>query len=105
VEVKLKRGELAEMAGVNTETLRFYEKSGLIAPERGANGYRLYLADDVKRVKMIQRAVNVGFSLDNIRGWLAGDEAKIREALAEIDSKIEELDKLKKNLRKRLRAI
>jgi DNA-binding transcriptional MerR regulator len=104
VEDKLKRGELAEMAGVNSETLRFYEKSGLITPERGKNGYRLYPAEDVKRVKMIQRAVNVGFSLDQIRGWLAGELPTIEQALQEIDEKLQELEKLKKNLRKRLKA-
>ena len=55
-EVKWKRGELAEACGVNSETLRFYEKAGLLNPERGPNGYRLYGVSDAKRIRLAQRA-------------------------------------------------
>ena len=61
---ELKRGTLAKQAGVNGETLRYYERQGLLPkPERTESGYRLYTLDDVKRVKFIKRAQELGFSL------------------------------------------
>lgn len=60
-------GELAEVAGVSRDTLRHYERKGvLLPPLRSVNGYRLYSADLVERVKMIRRALAVGFTLDEI---------------------------------------
>lgn len=60
-------GELAEAAGVSRDTLRHYERKGVLSrPVRSPNGYRLYSADLVGRVKMIRRALAVGFTLDEI---------------------------------------
>ncbi len=102
---KLKRGELAEATGINSETLRFYEKAGLLKPERGANGYRLYGEDDAKRIRLTQRAVGVGFSIQDVKSWLEDDAPGIERALILIDAKAEEIDKLRKSLRKRLKKI
>lgn len=68
----LLRHELAAISGVNAETLRFYEKAGLLTPERSANGYRKYAASDLKRLRLIQRAVGLGFGLEEVKGWLEG---------------------------------
>ena len=63
----LRSGELAERAGVSTDTLRHYERKGLIpAPRRSQNGYREYAADTLDRVRLVRRALTVGFTLDEL---------------------------------------
>ena len=104
-ETKWKRGELAEACGVNSETLRFYEKAGLLNPERGANGYRLYGVSDAKRIRLAQRAIGVGFSLQDVKDGLAGDAVKLEQALVRVESKIAELERLRKSLRKKLKKV
>lgn len=60
-------GELAEATGVSRDTLRHYERKGVLSrPARSPKGYRLYSANLVERVKMIRRALSVGFTLDEI---------------------------------------
>ena len=102
-EIKWKRGELAEACGVNSETLRFYEKAGLLNPERGPNGYRLYGVNDAKRIRLAQRAIGVGFSLLDVKAWFEGDSKKMEEALVRVGTKITELERLRKSLRKKLK--
>lgn len=68
----LKSGTLAKRANVNPETLRYYEREGLLPePERSEAGYRLYADEDVKRVRFIKRAQELGFSLKEIKELLA----------------------------------
>ena len=60
-------GQMAKQAGVNIETVRFYEREGLIPePPRKASGYRQYSPDFVKRILFIKRAQTLGFSLKEI---------------------------------------
>jgi len=59
----LTSGTLARAAGVSADTLRHYEKLGLLSAERSAGGYRLYPSDALARVRMIRAAVRIGFSL------------------------------------------
>ena len=60
-------GELAELAGVSTDTLRHYESKGVLArPLRKANDYRQYPATALQRVQLIRRALAVGFTLDEL---------------------------------------
>ena len=105
LETKWKRGELAEACGVNSETLRFYEKEGLLNPERGPNGYRLYSVADAKRIRLTQRAIGVGFSIQDVKDWLAGDAIKMEQALLRVEAKITELERLRKSLRKKLKKV
>ena len=59
--------ELADECGVNKETIRYYERKGLLPdPIRGETGYRMYSEDTVKRVGFIKRMQNLGFSLNEI---------------------------------------
>lgn len=59
--------ELARLTGVSTDTLRHYERKGLLAlPPRTAGGYRRYPVEAVARVRLIQRALVIGFSLDEL---------------------------------------
>jgi DNA-binding transcriptional MerR regulator len=63
----MRSGELAKQAGVSADTLRHYERKGLLAaPYRGPNGYREYPDAALERVRLIQRALDMGFSLDDL---------------------------------------
>jgi hypothetical protein len=60
-------GELAELAGVSSDTLRHYERKGVLArPLRKANDYRQYPVSALQRVRLIRRAIAVGFTLDEL---------------------------------------
>ncbi len=72
----LRSGALARLAGVSTDTLRFYERRGLLAPPpRDASGYRRYPIDAVNRVHLIQHALDAGFSIDELAGILKARDA------------------------------
>src|SRR5215471_14896161 len=63
----LRAGELAQLAGVSTDTLRHYERKGLLAaPCRSVNGYREYPKNAFRRVRLIRRALEIGFTLDEL---------------------------------------
>ena len=59
-------GQLAKAAGVSTDTLRHYERKGLLRPQRSSNGYRAYPEHELERVRMIRQALLVGFTLDEL---------------------------------------
>jgi len=64
-------GKLAEETGVNLETVRYYERIGLMPrPARTAGGYRSYEPNDIQRLNFIRRTRELGFTLDDIRGLL-----------------------------------
>lgn len=102
-------GTLAELTGVTPDTLRYYEKEGLLdSPSRGANGYRIYGDPDAARVRFVRSAQSLGFSLAEIR-WIiprlnagrvnrAEIEKHLMKKLAEIDAHIEQLHGLRKEL-------
>ena len=69
-------GSMADEAGVNVETIRYYQRRGLMAEQdKPAQGYRRYDATTVKRVRFIKRAQALGFTLEEIGGLLELDEA------------------------------
>ena len=71
---RLTIGKLAEAAGVGVETVRFYQRSGLLAePVRPFRGYREYSQADVRRILFIKRAQTLGFNLGDIAGLLKLD--------------------------------
>ncbi len=64
-------GELSRESAVNIETIRYYEKIGIMpAPARTAGGYRLYTPEHLKRLSFVRRGRELGFSLDELRGLL-----------------------------------
>lgn len=72
----LRIGEVARSSGVGVETLRFYEKSGLLAPAgRTSSGYRIYEASVFERLDFIRKAQSVGFALDEIAKLIRESEA------------------------------
>ena len=104
-------GLVARRAGVGVETVRFYERQGLIEePPRRLSGYREYGDDVVSRLGFIRRAKELGFTLKEIKELLslrrdpstpAADVRRRAEAkIADIDAKIRTLQKMKKALTK-----
>jgi len=105
----LRSGELARRAGVSADTLRVYERRGLLAaPRRTANGYRLYPAESLERVLLVQRALAFGFTLPELSRFLDARAAgrppcrDVREAAArrlqEIEAAIADLRDLEDSL-------
>jgi MerR family transcriptional regulator, copper efflux regulator len=99
-------GTVAQRARVPLDTVRYYERRGLLpVPPRSASGYRQYPADAVRRVMFIKRAQALGFTLEEIAGLLAlrhtpsgGCEAVERQAQAamvRIDAKLSELTQMR----------
>ena len=69
-------GKLAEAAGVNIETIRYYQRRGLLdEPPKPPGGYRCYLSEQVKRLRFIKRAQALGFTLDEVGALLTLDAA------------------------------
>jgi len=101
-------GTAAEKSGLPPKTIRYYEDIGLLAPLRAENGYRDYSAQDVHRLKFLQRSRSLGFSVEECRQLLSlyGDshresaevKAIAQTKLAEIDRKIAELMDLRRTL-------
>jgi Cu(I)-responsive transcriptional regulator len=96
----------AREAGVNTQTLRYYERRGLLPkPPRRGSGYRDYAPDAVRIVRFIKRAQELGFSLDEIeelvrlRGVRRGDRHRVRalaeRKIADIDTRIAHLQSMR----------
>ncbi len=68
-------GELAKIVGVSADTLRHYERKGVIAsPVRSAKGYRLYSPETVERVRLVRRALTIGFTLNELTAILVERE-------------------------------
>lgn len=108
-------GHLAKETGINLETVRYYERRGLLpSPPRNVSGYRLYSPDAARRLRFIQRAKELGFSLREIKELLSlrvsprSSRAEVRlraEAkIADIQTKIRSLESIQKTLRKLTKA-
>jgi DNA-binding transcriptional MerR regulator len=89
-------GELARMAGVSTDTLRHYERKGVLAaPRRARNGYREYPPEALERVRLVRRALAVGFTLDELARILKERErgrAPCRQVRALAAAKLTEIE-------------
>jgi Hg(II)-responsive transcriptional regulator len=101
-------GRLAEQADVGVDTVRFYERRGLLPePDRTPAGYRIYAGDTVARLRFIRRAKSLGFSLDEIKTLLqlhdsGGDKSEVKKLtgrkLLQIDTRISDLTRIRKVL-------
>ncbi len=105
-------GRLAAEAGVNVETIRYYQRRRLMSePDKPVNGQRHYAVDAVRRVRFIKRAQVLGFTLEEIASLLALDEAhacaETRDLAAHklevIESKLADLKAMRKALTSLLR--
>ena len=80
-------GRVAEVAGVNVETIRYYQRRGLMQePHKPTQGHRLYGEDAIKRVRFIKRAQALGFTLEEIASLLELDDAQACAATRAITS-------------------
>ncbi len=108
-------GHLAKEAGVHLETVRYYERRGLLPkPPRSLSGYRLYPAEAARRLRFIQRAKELGFSLNEIKELLslrvspgtrrAAIRLRAEAKIADIQTKIQSLESIQKTLRELTKA-
>jgi DNA-binding transcriptional MerR regulator len=118
MNTSLRSGELAEAAGVNLQTLRYYERRGLLAePRRSTGGHRLYPTEALTTLRVIKTAQRLGFTLDEIaelvdlgthrHGRRRPDASLQRRAavkLTEIEAKIADLQVIAVSLRAALDA-
>jgi MerR family mercuric resistance operon transcriptional regulator len=110
VPKRLTSGGIAKSAGVNVETLRYYERRGLLPkPTRSSSGYRHYSPDTVRQLRFIKKAQSLGFTLEEIRELLhlrigrgASQCADIRRRAS---AKVDEVEAKLKSLRRMKRAL
>lgn len=104
-------GELARLTGVSTDTLRHYERIGVLpGPPRAANGYRVYSAGSLDRVLVVQRALRAGFSLPELSRILGQRDrggapcrmvhSLARQKLRALDEQIRGLEELRAFLKR-----
>ena len=100
-------GKLAEQAGVSVETVRYYQRSGLLSEPARQGAYRHYGDDHVQRLQFIRRAKDAGFSLDEIRQLLDMDAISDRQKihamashrLDDLETRIRDMQALAKRLK------
>jgi MerR family transcriptional regulator, mercuric resistance operon regulatory protein len=108
----LRSGQVAAAAGINPQTLRYYQRRGLLAePDRSPGGHRLYLAETVAVLRGIKAAQRLGFTLDEVADLLdatrhrhvrrpkPGLHARAQAKLAEVEAKIADLQVIADTLR------
>ena len=105
----LKIGEVSKRTGIGIETLRFYERSGLLnRPVRTEGGYRLYDAEALETLELIKRAQALGFTLDEIRRIITESRAGhrpcaevreiVRRRLRELDERMAQMRRYRHEL-------
>jgi DNA-binding transcriptional MerR regulator len=113
-EKLLRSGQLAKLAGVSPDLLRHYERIGVLpCPMRASNGYRVYPAKDLSRVRTVRRSLAIGFSLAELARIFATRDrggvpcrhvrALAAEKLKRVEQSLEELRSLRRQLREILK--
>lgn len=112
----LRSGRVAQAAGLNVQTLRYYERRGLLAmPQRSNGGHRLYGEDAVVDLRVIKAAQRLGFTLEQVAGLLeagrhrhgrpvAGLQGPVAAKLTEVEAKIADLATIRAALVSALQA-
>lgn len=113
----LRSSQVAQAAGINLQTVRYYERRGLLAePERSLGGHRLYPVEAVTVLRVIKAAQRLGFTLDEVAALLeagrlrhrggadTGLRARAARKLAEVETKIADLNAIRATLREALAA-
>ncbi|NII09100.1 heavy metal-responsive transcriptional regulator [Oleiagrimonas sp. C23AA] len=102
-------GTVARRAGVGVDTIRYYEREGLLpAPARRASGYRVYGDQAIEQLRFIRRAKELGFSLDEVRELMAlsadrergvtGVKQRAQQRLAAVEQRMAELERIRGGL-------
>lgn len=109
-EKRLRTGEVAEAAGVNAQTLRYYHRRGLLQePQRSNGGHRLYPPETVIALRVIKAAQRLGFTLDEVADLVemgghrhgksdSGLQVRATAKLAEVEQKIADLQTIRETL-------
>src|SRR5689334_15071999 len=111
----LRAGELAALTAVSTDSLRHYERKGVLPrPQRTESGYRQYPIEAIARVGLIRKALAIGFTLDELanvlctrdRGGIPCQEVRAlaEEKLSALEARLQELAALRDALRETLKA-
>ena len=110
----MRTSEVAERAGVNIQTLRYYERRGLIAePQRSPGGHRAYPVDTVTLLGVIKAAQRLGFTLDEVADLLDASRRRhptpdlherAARKLAEVDEKLRDLQTIRESLQQVIAA-
>ena len=100
-QISITIGALAKSANVGVETVRFYERKGIVRQPPKTNGFRYYSDDDVKRIRLVKKMQEIGFTLEEIKAFLVFDtcsetkqliQQKSQDKIAEINGKIASLN-------------
>ena len=105
-----KIGEISRLYGIGVDSLRYYEKIGLLQPERSESGYRHYSIQDIWKLNIIRDLRELDFSMEQIRRYLESHSVSstlelLEEEQTAIDEKIRALEGLRENVEDRLRGI
>lgn len=111
---KITIGKLAKLAGVGVETVRFYQRKGLLREPKAVGSFRTYSEEDAQRITFIKKAQELGFSLAEVKELLELNtkprmtcgtvKKKTLEKIAEVDVKIADLQKMRASLEKLSRS-
>ena len=101
-------GAAARQSELPAKTIRYYEEIGLVSPDRAENGYRDYRGPDIHKLRFVQRARSLGFSIDECRQLMALYDDRSRASrdvkavalskLSDVDRKIVELQSMRRTL-------
>ena len=105
-----KIGEISDLYGIGTDSLRYYEEIGILKPRRDDNGYRMYSINDIRTLNILRELRSIGYSMSDIKDHLSNFNIEKTLALFEkeisfIDKKMAELSSLKVQLNQRIAQI
>ena len=105
-----KIGEIANLYGIGTDSLRYYEEIGILKPSRDVNGYRMYNISDIRTLNILRELRSIGFSMDEIKSHLSDFNLQktldlFQAEIDAIDRKAAELAALRKQLAFRIEEI
>jgi DNA-binding transcriptional MerR regulator len=105
---KITIGKLAQLAGVGVETVRFYQRKGLLREPQAVGAFRTYSEEDIQKITFIKKAQELGFSLAEVKELLELNtkprmtcgtvKKKTIDKIAEIDQKMSDLQKMRASL-------
>ncbi len=105
-----KIGEISDLYGIGTDSLRYYEEIGILKPKRDDNGYRMYNISDIRTLNILRDLRSIGFSMKEIKAHLAhfnlaGTLSLFEQELEHIDKKMDELKRMREQLSGRIEEI
>ncbi|HIW22256.1 MAG TPA: MerR family transcriptional regulator [Candidatus Dorea intestinavium] len=103
-------GEISKLYGIGPDSIRYYEELGILDPKRSENGYRMYSVQDLWRLNVIRDLRKLDFSMERIKEYLehrsiASTEVILKEELEAITKELEELTRLRDQVKERLRVV